>query len=373
MGEIGCYPAGFYIWWMFINGLLGFFEILFLQDLAGVRRRLPAFACVFINCALTFLCMYLQSSGICRLILHTAVIFSFAVFSQKLKVFEAIVPAAVILSLYTFMEGFQIAFMSRLVQKNMSAQMGIAVQLLVTGLLAVLMSRGLCVISKRLADTASERESSYVHVLGSLKEAKSRNERYLAFQHDIDNHLLVLSGLVHEKKYAEAENYSRNLKRISDELAAGIDTGNLAADVLLDEKMRLAEAEGIQVNYDVHFSKRFFIEDTDLCVLLANAMDNAIHACMKVKDRPKITVRARMRYHFLSISVTNTDCPPDGWTADIPDGEDSEPLCEKDYGTGLKNIRRTVRKYKGTMEVKKSRGQFSLNALLCLEPLRKGE
>lgn len=46
MGEMGFYPAGFYIWWMFLNGLLCFFEILFLQNLAGICKKctsLPVF------------------------------------------------------------------------------------------------------------------------------------------------------------------------------------------------------------------------------------------------------------------------------------------------------------------------------------------
>lgn len=46
---------------------------------------------------------------------------------------------------------------------------------------------------------------------------------------------------------------------------------------------------------------------------------------------------------------------------------------EKDYGTGLKNIRRTVKKYKGTIEAKRSHGRFSLSAALCLESSGKEE
>lgn len=373
MGEIGFYPAGFYVWWMFINGMLCFFEVLFLQNVAGVRRRSHAFACLFVNCALTFFAMYLQSSGMCRLILHTGVIFSFAVFSMKLKAYEAVAPVAVILTLYTFMEGFQTVFMSRLVQKDMGARMGTAVQLLVTGLLAVVMAGSLYVLSRRLAQAEKERKSSYMLILGSLREAKSRNERYRAFQHDIDNHLLVLSGLVYEKRYAEAENYSKNLSSLSDNLAARIDTGNLAADVLLKEKVGMAEAKGIQVSCDVHFSKRFYIEDADLCVILANAMDNAIYACAKVKNRPEITVRAGMRRHFLFINVVNTDSPSEESNGAALYRGGQSPFREKDYGTGLKNIRRTVKKYKGTMEAKRSHGRFSLSAALCLEPSGKEE
>ena len=58
---------------------------------------------------------------------------------------------------------------------------------------------------KRLQDQIKKQ---YIY----LEEAKKRNERYRMFQHDIDNHFLVLSGLIHEKKYNEAEEYFNKLQ-----------------------------------------------------------------------------------------------------------------------------------------------------------------
>ena len=72
---------------------------------------------------------------------------------------------------------------------------------------------------KRLEDQMKE-QSIY------FEEAKMRNEKYRRFQHDIDNHFLVLSGLIHEKKYEEAELYFENLHKASDHLLIGIETGD---------------------------------------------------------------------------------------------------------------------------------------------------
>lgn len=372
MERIGLYSAGFYIWWIFINGLLCFFEILFLQNLAGVRKKMHVSACLTVNCLLTFLVMYLQSSEISRLILHTGVIFCFCVFSVKLKAFEAIIPIAVILSLYSFMEGFQAVFMGRLVQINMSGQMAAAVQLIVSAFTALLMAGALWLISKRLSYMIEERESSYQVALKSLGEVNKKNERYRAYQHDIDNHFLVLSGLVHEKRYAEAEKYFGDLSSISEGLLGGIDTGNPAADILLKEKINFAEANEIKVSCDVHFSEKFLIDDADLCILLANAMDNAIQACMKTAEgKPKIAIAAGMRRDFLLISVTNTWCPLGQPGMCGFDENKQNPLCEKDYGIGLKNIKRTIKKYGGIMETERNYRQFKLSMMLCLKPFAK--
>ena len=116
---------------------------------------------------------------------------------------------------------------------------------------------------KRLEDQMKE-QSVY------LEEAKMRNEKYRRFQHDIDNHLLVLSGLIHEKKYEEAEIYFENLHKASDHLLIGVETGNPVIDIFLNEKMNYAKSNGIGVRYDIQFSVDCPVEDMDLCVILAN-------------------------------------------------------------------------------------------------------
>ena len=46
-----------------------------------------------------------------------------------------------------------------------------------------------------------------------LEEAKKRNEQYRMFQHDINNHFLVLSGLIREKNYNKAKEYFKYLNQ----------------------------------------------------------------------------------------------------------------------------------------------------------------
>ena len=205
---------------------------------------------------------------------------------------------------------------------------------------------------KRLEDQMKE-QSIY------LEEAKMRNEKYRRFHHDIDNHFLVLSGLIHEKKYEEAEIYFENLHKASDHLLIGIETGNPVIDILLNEKINYARSNGIEVKYDIRFSSDCPVEDLDLCVILANAMDNAITACMKGDiEQPEISVMVCKRHHFLILEIANPV---------------SAVYQATEYGTGLKNIRHTVEKYEGTMEIEESKNYFKLTALLCLKPFTKEE
>lgn len=365
MEGIWFYSGGYYIWWMFVNGIIYFFESLFLQNASGIRKKWHTFCYLLLSLIFTFLVMRFEIPSVFRLVLHTGMAVCFSVFFLRLKGIDAWAYVAVILTMCTFMEGFQAALMQWFVQQSIGPFMGAVVQMAVSGGLALLLAGSLCLVFSAMS-SENRVKKQY------LEEAKQRNEQYRSFQHDIDNHILVLSGLLHEKRYGEAQKYVRSLGNLSDDLIIRTRTGNLAADVLLKEKISVAESKGIPVRCNVRFPERLGMEDVDLCILLSNAIDNAIQACERENQteesrmRSEISITAGMRQYFLFVNVTNS-------AVNSPSRNDWRPFGEKNYGTGLKNIKRIVKKYKGTMETEKSSGGFSLTALLCLKPSVKEE
>ncbi|MCI8950673.1 MAG: GHKL domain-containing protein [Lachnospiraceae bacterium] len=435
--------AGFYLWWLGINGCLYFAEFSFIQNFTGIRIKRYLAPYLLLSSLLTFLTMYCQSSGIFRLILHTGIIICFSIGLLGMKWIHTIAPAVIILTLFTFMEGFQTILMRWLSGQEMAFRTAIVMQMLVSVLLVLLFVMTLHYISNTYSYTGQQRISSCLYslflpcafivwvirsglgldmwmntnvagvipvgrdsnhsnlwaliwILGAcaiffiilkliakiiqlsvqeteqkgfeaqirkqsvyLEEAKKRNETYRRFQHDIDNHFLVLSGLLHEKKYQEAERYFDHLHSVSDELLIGVETGNPIADIILNEKISYAKSNSIKVKHDIRISSDCPVADMDLCIILANAMDNAIQACIKQRaEHPQIWVMLCKRHQFLIFEITNTV---------------AAAFQTVEYGTGLKNIRHTVEKYEGTMEIEEDKHCFKLTILLCLKPLTNGE
>lgn len=185
---------------------------------------------------------------------------------------------------------------------------------------------------------------------GQLAAAEQRNMRRTAFQHDIDNHLLVMSGLLREKSFTQAERYANRLRVGSDQLRADVSTGNLALDVLLREKLAAAQDGHITVTHDVNVPEGFGVEDTDLCALFANIFDNAITACLDEPPKERFfSLSACIKSQFLVVEAVNAT-------------SGSGPIV---FGTGLTNIRRIVENYHGTMETELSGGRFRISVLLC--------
>ncbi len=231
--------------------------------------------------------------------------------------------------------------------------------LMTAGVLMVFMM--IQVFSRIIAMTDQERRGALLKVRLEeqkiyIEEARKRNEQFASFQHDIDNHLLVLSGLIREKHYEKAGEYIDRLRAGSEVLSFPVSTGNEVLDTLLREKGGYARGNGIEVACRVRIPEEFPADDMDLCILFANMMDNAVRGCMESgQEKPFLTICTRSRSRFLVIEEVNSAAPGQSVT----------------MGTGLNNIRDIAEKYEGTMELEKGGGTFRISVLLCSKKTEK--
>ena len=179
-----------------------------------------------------------------------------------------------------------------------------------------------------------------------ITEAQARYEQTKSFRHDIKNHLSVLDGLLRGGKPEEGREYLKKLETVSESLSFPCQTGNPVVDILLGEKLGLAREIAAEVS--LVLPKPCGIDDFDLCVLFANALDNAIAACRADSGAKAIRISGKQQGDFYMLTFENT-CS----------GEPLPPA-----GTGLSNIRAVAEKYGGAMLTEKTGRQYSLSVLL---------
>lgn len=183
-----------------------------------------------------------------------------------------------------------------------------------------------------------------------VEEAKKRNQEYSKFQHDINNHLLVLSGLIKKKEYVKADEYINKLHISSQSLAIISSTGNAILDILLDEKVSYAIRNGISISCNVKIPDDFSFDDMDLNIIFANILDNAIQECINFPCKEStISIYGKTHGHFFLIESINT----------------SRNSCSIKDGIGLTNIKNVAAKYQGTVEISNENGKFRISVLLC--------
>ncbi|WP_133146871.1 GHKL domain-containing protein, partial [Clostridioides difficile] len=85
------------------------------------------------------------------------------------------------------------------------------------------------------------------------------------------------------------------------------DTGNITLNIILSEKKELCIEKGIDFRININFSDCNFIKEEDICSIFANALDNAIEACEKIKNGDKkIKLQGMIVNKFFVIKITNT-------------------------------------------------------------------
>ena len=179
-----------------------------------------------------------------------------------------------------------------------------------------------------------------------IAEAQRRYEQTKAFRHDIANHLSVLNGLLNNGELDESKAYLNKLKTVSTSLSFPYQTGNPVVDILLSEKLGLAKE--ITAEVSLLLPRPCGMDDFDLCVIFANALDNAINACQSATGTKFIRISGERQGDFYMLAFENT-CS-------------DEPL--PPAGTGLSNIKSVAEKYHGATLAEKVGQRFSLNVLL---------
>ena len=183
-----------------------------------------------------------------------------------------------------------------------------------------------------------------------IAEAQARYEQTKSFRHDIKNHLSLLDGLLRSGDLEEGREYLKKLETVSESLSFPYQTGNPVVDILLGEKLGLAKE--ITAEVSLVLPKPCGIDDFDLCVLFANALDNAIAACRANDGAKAIRISGKQQGDFYMLTFENT-CS-------------DEPM--PPAGTGLSNIKAVAEKYHGAMLTEKNGRQYHLSVLLNIAP-----
>lgn len=196
-------------------------------------------------------------------------------------------------------------------------------------------------------------------------------------KHDLANHIQVLSSLPEEKRAAYAEELSGNTALSQSFTYCGDSTVN----AVLTVKKSAMDRCRIRLEMDVKIPAPLPYDKTDLCALYANALDNAVEACMKLDEtQRKISLKCRADKGLFCLEVCNPDPEPKNARPQAEKQAASmsgKPLThglilptskedKRNHGLGLKSIHEIVTRYHGHLEIKIENGVFDLFLYLPL-------
>lgn len=222
------------------------------------------------------------------------------------------------------------------------------------------------VIMNRYKEVSEVLEKQLGNQAEHYKKMNTIYDEMRHFRHDYNNHMMCIESLINEKKFDEAKKYIEDVGPRYDNKSKYYDTGNIILNAILTDKNEKAE----KCNSSIEFTGMVpvkGINNSDLCVIFANAFDNAIEACEKGNPDLKkiINVEAKCNRGIMLITVSNPIFE------DIKMEMDGTIFTSKKdakmHGMGIQNIRNAVKKYDGHVEISTSDGIFKLNIDMRIE------
>jgi len=218
------------------------------------------------------------------------------------------------------------------------------------------------VLSKSQSDNRELMEENRM-ISRQIRNQNEVNEMYNSMQglkHDLNNHLHSILGYMQLGEYQKAEEY---IWKISGEVAdlTTYHSGNPVIDAIFGSKANLAQKEGIRVEVDLRIPSILHISEEHLTIVLGNLYDNAIDANLKIEDKDKRYIKARMIGQGKELLIYFENAVH---RADEQENSDWKfwKTTKKDayrHGFGLKNIDRVVNLYDGYCDRKLKEGVFT--------------
>ena len=231
--------------------------------------------------------------------------------------------------------------------------------------LVVVMAWGLTTAAS-LRRTAAAGQSARLQLANQRREyeaLRGKLEQGRRYRHDMRHHLQVLEGLFSQAKSQEGLEYISALNGQLNELAPEVCCANVTVNALLRAYFGKARTCGCRVEVKADIPQRCPVDELDLCIILANGIENAIHACQKNETADDKWIKISVATHENGVITLKIENP---CREDIAFGPDGLPKVRPsdEHGIGLKSVETVVNHYGGILACERTDGVFLLKAVL---------
>lgn len=185
----------------------------------------------------------------------------------------------------------------------------------------------------------------------SISKMEESYNRTRELRHDLKNHLACMNGLISQKDYNALSDYIKTMTDTVEDATYISVCGNSAVDAILNDKLILAQQNNANLRFDVCSLKNTKAKSMDLCIIISNALDNAVEAVKKIEDDEKRYIKLKIAEEesFIVISVINPVKSEPRMRRNLIESDKKD---KQNHGIGLKNIKSTAQKYNGDLVVK---------------------
>ena len=241
--------------------------------------------------------------------------------------------------------------------------------LMLVGILAInILTFSVYDLMSSQSESLIELERAKTHMSYEIRhyETIAAHSKYLSARtHDIRSHMIALQGLLAEKKIEEAEQYISEIAIPEFVSQPALVPGHPAISAVLGDRIARAEKHGIVVAQKISLLFDAPLIESDFCIILGNALDNAIEACDGLSDDKAkvITLDMRSADNKFTFRIANTSPPVEIINGACRTTKNNKEL----HGFGLNSIRHIVEAAGGNMVIQFENGLFELHIILFVQ------
>ena len=193
--------------------------------------------------------------------------------------------------------------------------------------------------------------------LAALQESQ---EKTIIYRHDMRHHLNLIDAYLGDNNQAAAQKYITEVEKTIESAVVEKYCRNYTVNLILYFYIAKAQDEQIAVKTQINLSEKNAVSDMDLCVIFANALENAVNACKRISnanDRA-LKIVCKTKSDKLFIQITNR------YEGTVTFVNDMPVSSEENHGFGTKSIAAVAHKYDGVFSFTAEDGVFKTSIIL---------
>lgn len=184
------------------------------------------------------------------------------------------------------------------------------------------------------------------------------------YRHDMRHHLSLIGGLAADGDLLKINEYLAATEADIDALTPIRYCENEIVNLILSSFEAKAKKERVAIHTEVRLPEELCLNDTELCSLLSNALENAITAAAQIEDEKlrKVYIQALINGGKLVISTENAYVGKIEMDGELPKSNNNEA----GHGFGIKSMVSIVERHGGLYSFEAEGGVFILRLMLPL-------
>lgn len=203
---------------------------------------------------------------------------------------------------------------------------------------------------------------TYKNYKYQLEIIMDSQEQIRSLQHDMKYHLRDLLAMAKDQNMSEMTAYLEEMNQLIVNPNEHVYSGNKEIDSNLNYLLSGAKQKLKNVSVKLAIPEGEYVASIDINIILSNLLDNAITAAERTEEK-YLRLEMFEKQNLLYISVENS------YDGTVQEENGVFLTTKRDsslHGYGLKNVRRIVKKYDGTLRIHHNETRFFVDVMLYL-------